>query len=125
MTPAEGKKRIAKLLGKAVAWRDNGKMSSPDARATARAQGLDAKAEYDRLKAERDARMKAILDADDEYQRLKAEASRAYYAQETYFGWARYYRISVGTKSAMFFSIKAEGDNWADVVAKLEKEVTK
>jgi hypothetical protein len=34
------------------------------------------------------------------------------------------YRITVGVKMGMFFDVKAQGDNWTDVVRKLEDKLS-
>lgn len=122
MTPTEGVKRIKKLLGSKAAWRDNGHASSEETRETAKAAAVAAKAEYESLKGKRDDLMRRLLD-NQEYQALVQQTKDARQAWEEQQGRTHRYKIRVGTVEGGFLMVKADGDNWADVVRKLEAEV--
>ncbi len=113
-------KKLGKLLGKSLGYRVNDKAPTREERAEAREALGPARTERDALKAKRDERYRAILAGDPEYQRLHAEHRVAYEHVEKLASITRHYKITVGTSNSMFFHIKAEGDSWEDVIAKLE-----
>jgi hypothetical protein len=118
VTPIDGKKRLVKLLGPTACWRD-GRPSSPERREVARQDAADATAKYHALLAERDVLRDRLL-SDPTYVRLVEETAAAKKDRDVANGEARRYRLMVGTNNGMFFSVEAEGDNWTDVIRKLE-----
>jgi len=115
-------KKLGKLLGKQMAYRVDPKAPTPEERAAAREQLKAACAERDKLVEQLEARRKAILEVDAEYQSLKAARELAGKKVDK-LGWiARHYKITVGTLNSLFFSVRAEGDSWEQVIAKIEGE---
>jgi len=112
-------KKLGKILGKSLGYRVDLKAPDQDDRDEARAKMREVAPERDALKAAVEARREAILQADAEYQRLKAELKNA---SKTYADLAEitsHYRFTVGTSSGMFFTVRAQGDSWEEVIAKL------
>jgi uncharacterized protein (DUF3084 family) len=116
-------KKLGKLLGKSLGYRVDPKAPDQDDRDVAREKLRVALVHREALKKEREARRDEILQADAEYQRLKTEQMKAAECCERLSATMRHYRVTVGTSNSMFFTIKAQGDSWEDVIAKLtEKE---
>jgi hypothetical protein len=114
-------KKLGKLLGKHLGYRINPKAPSQEEREAAKAQMALAVEERNKLKELRDARFRAILDADQEYQSLHAAHKAAYEHVHELSSIMLTHKITVGVSNSMFFHVKAEGDSWEDVIAKLEK----
>ena len=118
--------KLRPILGKSIAWRENDRALTAEARETALVAYQEAQVASASAKAARDERYKAILAGDAEYQRLKAAATEAYDACSKAGSVSRARRITVGTRSAVgglgFFHVRAEGDNWQEVVDILTKK---
>ncbi len=123
MTPKEGARFLLKLLGKKAAWRVNDKACTADERAEAVAALPELRARELAAKQARDARYRAVLAADGEYQARLAEWKVAQVEHETMSSRLRSYRITVGLNEGWCFSVRAQGDNWADVIRKLKGEL--
>lgn len=93
-------------------------------REAALAAQREAIAQRTAAKEARDARRSAVLAADPEYQRLKAEWIAAEARVESFGGLYRK-RVEIGTRGSLFNSIKADGDNFAEALAALEKTLEK
>jgi len=115
-------KNLERLLGKKLGWRVNPKAPAAEERAAARAAIPAAREERDRLKEQRDARHRAILEADAEYQSLHTAAKAASENVERLSGITSHYKITVGISHSWCFEVKAQGDSWEDVIAKLTPE---
>jgi len=116
-------KKLGKILGKSLGYRVDPKAPDQDGRNGAREKLRVALVHREAFKKEREARRDEILQADAEYQRLKAEHVKAAECCERLSATMRHYRVTVGTSGDMFFTVKAQGDSWEDVIAKLtEKE---
>ena len=116
-------KKLGKILGKSLGYRVDPKAPDQDDRDVARAMMRNIAPKRDALRAAVEARCKALLQADAEYQRLKAELADATKTYADFAEITNHYRFTVGTTSSMFFTVKAQGDSWEDVIAKLsEKE---
>ena len=116
-------KKLGKILGKSLGYRVDPKAPDQDDRDEARARMREIAPKREALRAAVEARRKAILQADAEYQRLKGELTDVSLAYETLSSITSHYRFTVGTSSSMFFTVKAQGDSWEEVIAKLtEKE---
>ena len=113
-------KKLSKLLGKGFGYRVNDKAPTAEERAEAQAATAAAVTERNKLKEQRDARYRAILAADAEYQSLHASHAAASKAVDRLFSITRHFKITVGNSNSMFFHVKAEGDSWEDVIAKVE-----
>jgi membrane-associated HD superfamily phosphohydrolase len=115
-------KVLGKLLGKKLGYRVDDKAPTKEERAEARAALTQAIEERNKMNEQRDARYKAILAADEEYQRLFAEAKAARKRTDELSSITRHYKITVGTSEGMFFMVRAEGDTWEEIIAKLTLE---
>lgn len=116
--------KLRKLLGPNATWRDNGKITSPELRAEQRMKASALKAEYDELHERRNALMRKLLD-NPEYQALVDATKRTRELMErAQYGEDRY-RLTVGRNAGIGLMVRAQGDNWADVIAKLETDAQK
>jgi len=115
-------RKLGKILGKSLGYRVDPKAPDQDDRDEARAKLRDATPKRDALSKALDARRAEVLQADVEYQRLKAEHAKAKKDCDELFGITCRYRFTVGTSNSMFFIIKAQGDSWEEVIAKLNHE---
>jgi hypothetical protein len=79
----------------------------------------DATARRKALSEQLEARKVEILQADARYQQLKSDHTQANKVCNDLLSRIRHYRFTVGTSSGMFFVVKAQGDSWEDVIAKL------
>jgi hypothetical protein len=114
-------KKLHKLLGKGFGYRVDAKAPLQEDRDKARAALKDAVTERDRLRAECDARRQAVLDGDEEYQKRFNSYKTARARVENLSWISRHYRVTVGNSNGVFFHVKAEGDNWEDVIEKVAK----
>ena len=115
--------KLKKVLGKNLAYREDPAALVGDEREAAKVKREvlhDAKKLIGEL---RDARRAEVLAADAEFQRLKGQYERAREAADKAGAEVFGRRITVGTRSGVggfhFFNVKAEGDNWQEVVDKL------
>lgn len=113
-------KKLGKLLGKKLGYRIDPKAATPEEREAARAELDPAMKERNALRDRRDARSKAILAADPEYQSIVAAHKVAVDKVEKLSWITRRRKITVGTSEGLFFLVKAEGDSWEEVIAKIE-----
>lgn len=112
-------KKLEKLLGKRLCWRINPKAFTPEEREAAKTAFLAAAAERKRLTELREARYQAILAADAEYQSLREQEREARKRSEHLSGVMMSRKITVGIDNGLFFHVKAEGDSWEEVIAKI------
>ena len=115
-------KKLGKLLGAKLGYRVDDKAPKQDERDAAKAALAPAIETRTALRDAREARMKAVLEADAEYQRLKVEAEAANETVDKLWSITRRYKFTVGISEALFFIVKAEGDTWEEVIAKLSPE---
>jgi hypothetical protein len=111
-------KKLGKLLGKRLGYRVDRDAPDAETRAAVRQQLPGLRAAERKVEAAMDARRAALLAADPEYQAL-AEAFRLARAGRQAAAATSRYRITVGISGAVFFHVKAQGDSWEDVIAKL------
>ena len=116
--------KLRPILGKKIAWREDDRALVGEAREAAELKRLEAAAASEAARAARRAHYEALLAGDAEYQRLKAEAEAAETAAKQAAGFAYRHRITVGTIDSVLgaFWVKAEGDNWQEVVDILTKK---
>lgn len=117
-------KKLRRLLGKNLGYRVDPRAPSADEREAARAALPPAIAARDAIKEKRDARYRAILDADTEYQALRTEYKAASENVDKLSSITRHFKITVGTMNTLvmgFFHVRAQGDTWEQVIAKLER----
>lgn len=107
--------QLAKLYGKAAAWRINKAASTPAERAVARDSMPSLQARATQAKEAMEERRKALLQ-DPDYQRLIAEHKEARDAVERASGAMRSRRITVGKTNSIFFHVTGEGDTWEEAL---------
>lgn len=120
MERAVALKKLGNILGKKLGWRVDPRAPRKEEREAAKADLGPACELRNKLKDKRDARYAAILAADPEYQSLKAAYSDAQKVVDRISSLTRHHKITVGTSEGMFFLVKAEGDSWEEVIAKLQ-----
>jgi vacuolar-type H+-ATPase subunit I/STV1 len=111
-------KKLTKLLGKGLGYRVDPKAYDAEDRANMKIQ----RALREELREAVRKRCNALLSADQEYQRLKAELNAANEAYERLSAINLSYRFTAGVSRGPFFVIKAQGDSWEEVIAKIAKE---
>lgn len=112
-------KKLGKMLGKSLGYRVDPRAPTSEERAEARRQ-LPAlnEARQQAEKAMTD-RRQAILAADQPYQDLVAAWTEAKQKASATASVLHHFKFTVGTSNGMFFHVKAQGDSWEDVIAKL------
>lgn len=113
-------KKLRKILGDRLGYRVDPKAPSKDEREAAQAELKASGPAFEALKEQRKARFQAVLAADPEYQRLKAACTAERERREKLAATAMQYRFTVGTMGPLFFSVKAQGDSWEDILEKLK-----
>lgn len=112
-------KKLSKMLGKSFGYRVDMKAPDQDSRDEARAELPAATAARKSLSERMEARRRAILEADHEYQQLAKEFGEAKKRCDALFSITCHYKITVGTSNSMFFHVRAQGDTWEEIIAKL------
>ena len=112
-------KKLGKLLGKHFGWRVDSAAPDAEERAEAKAQLPALRTAEEQAEAAMKARREAVLAADREYQAMVAEHKAARDRRHKVSVVTGRYRITVGTTSDLFFHVRAQGDSWEDVIAKL------
>lgn len=117
-------KKLGKLLGKNLAYRVNPKAPDQDERNEARDEVKSLNVTYASLDAQVKARAAAVLAADEEYQKLKQARAIIEEQRKKPSAKQHAYRFEAGIINPRFgwFEIKAQGDSWEDVIAKLTKD---
>lgn len=121
------KQALAKLrpiLGSKMGYREDYKAAIGEEREQLLAANIARQQRKQAAKAALDARRVAVLAADPEYRALSDEyAALSAECEAAPSAYAR--RITVGVMSSLFFSVRAEGDTWAEVVEKVTSKTTK
>jgi hypothetical protein len=116
-------RKLHKILGKGFGYRENPKAGTREDREKAKAELKVASAERQRLNEALEARKREILGGDEEYQKTLAAYREAGKRTSALSGKVHSYRVTVGTSDRAggfgFFFIKAEGDNWEEVLEKV------
>ena len=120
MNRADALKQLGKLLGKSFGYRVDSDAPNAEEREAARAALAIASEKAKALLEQKEARIKALLDADAEYQQIKADHEAAKKARNKLAGICHQYKFTVGTSSELFFHVKAQGDSWEEVIAKVK-----
>jgi hypothetical protein len=114
--------KLRKLLGKDFGYRIDSKACTREEREAAREQLPASNKERSDLEEKRRQRQQFLLDNDKEYQEINAARVAAVKRSQELLGKLHSSKITVGNSVAgLFFSVKAEGDNWEEVIAKLTK----
>lgn len=122
MERAVALKKLGKLIGKSMGYRVDLKAPDQDDRDEAQTKLREEVPKREALSKQMGARRDAVLLADAEYQQLKADYAEARNRCDKLFSITHHYRFTVGTMGQLFFSVKAQGDSWEEVIAKIEKE---
>ena len=112
-------RKLGKLLGNRLGYRVDRDAPDAETRAAVRQQLPGLRAAEQQAEAAMDARRAAILAADPEYQALAEAFKLARAGRQAAAAATSRYRITVGISGAVFFHVKAQGDSWEDVIAKL------
>jgi len=120
MDRAVALKQLGKLLGKSFGYRVDPSAPTAEERETARAALIAASAKAKALLEQKEARIKALLDADAEYQQIKTAHEAAKKERNHIAGECHRHKFTVGMSSELFFHIKAQGDSWEEVIAKVK-----
>lgn len=120
MNNAQAMSKLKKLFGPKAAYRIDPRAPDADAREVAQARMPELIESVKITEAALLAR-RAVLLADPEYVKLRAEFTAAKDAKEKASSLTYWYRISAGVSSSLCFEIKAQGDTWNDVFAKLKE----
>src|SRR5262249_20699452 len=115
-------KKLGKLLGKSMGYRVDLKAPDKDDRAEALAKLKEARVKRDALSKQREARMAELLRGDAEFQRLKSECAEAQKECDGVSDICKRMRFAAGILGQLFFSVKAKGDTWEDVIDTLPKD---
>lgn len=122
MERSEAIKRLGKILGKSLGYRVDMKAPDQDERNEARVKLPDATAKRKALSEQVETRRAAILQADAEYQQLKAAHADAKKYCDELFAITCHYKFTVGTSNSLFFTVRAQGDSWEQVIDKLTEK---
>ena len=122
MERAVALKKLRKLLGDKLGYRVDPKAPDQDDRDEAMSKLSAAATKRNVLRDQVKRRLEAVLQADTKYQRLKKELAEASQYCDDLSSIIHHYRFTVGISGELFFHIKAQGDSWEQVIAKLEKE---
>ena len=115
-------KKLGKLLGKSLGYRVDPKAPNQEERDDAKAKLPNAIALREALGEQMEARRLAILRADAEYQQLKAAHEGAKKLCNELFSITCHYKITVGISGSLFFTVRAQGDTWEQVINKLTEK---
>lgn len=113
-------KKLQKLLGKDAAFRIAPDAPDADERAAASVAGVALRSAAAIAKTAMETRRAELL-RDPEYLRLRDAYTRAENERMKMSGRATRYRITAGTVGGLFFSVRAQGDTWSEVFAKLQR----
>lgn len=122
MERAVALKKLGKILGKSLGYRVDLKAPDQDERDEAMATLREEGPKRDAISKQMEERRLALLQADPEYQRLKAAHAEVKKRCDDLLSISCRYRFTVGTTTTLFFTVKAQGDSWEQVIAKLTTE---
>lgn len=116
-------KKLAKILGNTLRYRIDAGAPKQEYREAAQADLKLERPKCVALREHMEARKAALLEADAAYQGLKKAYEESKKRCDELSGIALRYRVTVGTMpGGLFFHIKAQGDSWEQVIAKLTEE---
>jgi hypothetical protein len=112
--------KLHKLLGKRAAYRIDDKAPDAETRAAYRAALPDLRADEKEAREALDARRAEVLAADPVYQSLLCRWRTVKQTTDNAASIGYRSRITAGVDMGIGLSVKAEGDNWQEVIDKLE-----
>lgn len=119
MNTRQAAAKLQKLLGPRGAWRINDRAPTAEDRERAKTARPALVDEETKAKLAMERRRAELL-ADPEYRRLVADWQQAQRRANENLGVRHSYRITVGIDSGFALVVKAEGDNWQEIIDKLE-----
>lgn len=119
MNQQQGIAKLKKLLGNRAHYELDERAPKEAQREEYRKQREILRVEAEQAKAKRDARYRELL-SDPLYKQLHAEHAAVQKAFEEARWRSTWFRLIVGTHDGLGFYVRASGDNWADVIGKLE-----
>lgn len=114
-------RKLHKILGKGFGYRVDPKALKREGREKAQEELKAALAERNKARDDLEARRLEILASDQEYQKRLAAKKAAQARVDALSARAHRQPITVGVSNSMFFLVKAEGDNWQEVLEKVAK----
>lgn len=115
MNQTQALSTLKRLVGPKLGYRVDNKAPGAEEREQLITRKRETAARVRAILEALDARRQAVLAADAEYQRLRAEHQAAKSLHEAIPS-PYHKRITVGRVGSLFFSVIADGDNWAEVV---------
>lgn len=122
MERPEALKRLRRILGKQFAYEYRPDAPSDEERAEAKELHAGLVAERKAISEAMAERQRALLQ-DPEYQRLRGLYKAADNAVTKNNGNLYLYKFTVGTSNKLFFHVKAQGNSWEEIFAKLKEGV--
>ena len=114
--------KLRKILGKSFGYQIDPKAPKADERAEAQSLLPCAIADRKTIADRLEARRAALLAADPEYRSLKIDYDERRRYVDELLSKTNHYKITVGTSSALFFRVEAQGDTWEDVLEILKSK---
>lgn len=121
MNKAQALAKLKPVLGAKLGYRIDDTAPDAEERERRRTAYREAHIAAQAAREASKARLKVLLAGDAEYQALSAAAGKAEAYKESLPA-SHHYRITVGRSESYFFSVKAQGDTWDDVVSQLCKQ---
>lgn len=125
MNQAQAIAKCTKIIGKTFGYRVDPKALNAEERDVAKEKSRALMAQRQAAEKAMQDRRAEILKGDATYQTLKAEYEALKKAHEIASSGLYHKRITVGSVSSMFFSVRADGDTWAEVVEVLTAKAAK
>lgn len=123
MNKTQALSKLRTIIGAKLGYRVDDTAPDEEGRERRRAAYREADIAARAAREAAEARRQSLLAGDAEYQTLRAAAIKAAAYKEALPS-SHHYRITVGRSESIFFSIKAQGDTWDDVVSQLCKQPT-
>jgi len=120
MERKEALKRLRRLLGDKVGYRVRPDAPSAEEREEARQRHATLVEQRNAASRAMNERQRVLLQ-DAEYQRLRQEYKHAEKTVHENNSTMHLYKFTVGTSGDLFFHVKAEGDSWEEIFAKLKQ----
>lgn len=114
--------KIRRILGDHMGYRVDPKAPDADERAEALALTRELRPLVEAAEKARRARLEELLRNDETFQRLKAEHEALKERRELASSKLHHYRFTVGISGDLFFTVKAQGDSWEEVIEKLKQD---
>jgi hypothetical protein len=124
MQRAAAIKQLSKILGKSLGYRVDPKAPLEEERVCLKIALKAATEKANELLKQKELRIKTLLDNDVEFQEIKTAYEAAKKDKNSLASRCYQYKFTVGTSDGMFFHVKAQGDSWEEIFAKLDSSQT-